>query len=59
MEYYAPAFLNRLIADFAKDRYDLVLDSTPEKSLYRASVETREIDITEAVIQFFRAREKQ
>ena len=59
MEYYAPAFLNRLIAEYAKDRYDLVLDSTPEKSLYRAAIETREIDITEAVIQFFRDREKQ
>ena len=58
MEYYAPAFLNRLIAEYAKDRYDLVLDSTPEKSLYRAAIETREIDITEAVIQFFRDREK-
>ena len=59
MEYYAPAFLNRLIADYAKDRYDILLDSTPEKSLYRAAIETREIDITEAVIQFFCDREKQ
>ena len=58
LEYYGPEFLNRLIADYAKDRYDIVLDSTPEKLLYRAAIETREIDITEAVIQFFRDREK-
>jgi hypothetical protein len=47
--------IQQLIAEYVKDRYDLVLDSE-DKVLYRTAAEVP--DITEGIIQFFNERIK-
>jgi hypothetical protein len=53
--------IDRLISEYAKDRFDLVVDSSDERFshsavLYRASGEV--LDITEGVIKLFKERTK-
>lgn len=59
--YHSTQFLDQLIADYAKGRYDLVVDGSNESSfsrpiLYRTAGEVT--DITEGILQFLREREK-
>lgn len=60
-KYYGREFMEQLIAEYAKDRFDLVVNSDRISSydrplLYRTSAEAP--DITEALLQFFHDREK-
>lgn len=59
--YHSAQFLDQLIADYAKGRYDLVVDGSNESSfsrpiLYRTAGEVT--DITEGILQFLRDRER-
>ena len=58
--YHSAQFLDQLIADYAKGRYDLVVDGSNESPfsrpiLYRSAGEVT--DITEGILQFLRDRE--
>lgn len=60
-KYYGREFMEQIIAEYAKDRFDLVVNSDRMSSydrplLYRTSAEAP--DITEVLLQFFRDREK-
>lgn len=60
-KYYGREFMEQLIAEYAKDRFDLVISSDRMSSfdrpvLYRTPAEAP--DITEALLQFFRKQEK-
>ena len=60
-KYYGREFMERLIAEYATDRFDLVVNSDRMSSfdrplLYRTSAEAP--DITEALLQFFAERVK-
>ena len=60
-KYYSREFLEQLVADYAKDRFDLVVNfdrmsSYDKPVLYRSTGEVP--DITEGIIKFFRDKEK-
>jgi hypothetical protein len=60
-KYYGREFMEQLIAEYAKDRFDLVVNSDrmslyDRPLLYRTSAAAP--DITEVLLQFFRDREK-
>lgn len=63
-KYLQPQFIEQLIADYVKqaENYDLVVDSSNPRNSFSNPVlfhTTKEVpDITEGIIQFFRAREK-
>jgi hypothetical protein len=48
--------VERLLSDYVKGRYDIVVDSDWNKVLYRSAGEVP--DITEGVIKFFREKQK-
>ena len=60
-KYFSETFLEELVGEYAKDKYDLVVD-TQDKDAYFKSVlyhAAREVpDVTVGIIQFFRSKPK-
>ena len=60
-KYLSETFLEELVSEYAKDKYDLVVD-TQDKDAYFKSVlyhAAREVpDVTVGIIQFFRSKPK-
>ena len=60
-KYHSRGFLGKLVAGYAQDKYDLVVDSSDDRS-YDRTVLFHTIgvtpDITEGVIRFFRSKAK-
>lgn len=52
---YNPKLVDQLVAEYAKDRFDLVVDKN-DKVLYRTAGEVP--DITQGVLKHFRDRAK-